>query len=177
MKNNYNILYYLIAIGIFILLKFGFTFAESDNLIFLLKPTNKFIELLTGSNSIYISDKGYFHNQLNIYIDKSCAGFNFWVLSFLMLTFFGLKNLDNNFKKMLTIPMALIGAYFFTVFANTSRIFASIVIQNQTNSYFESQQHLIHESIGIITYLSFLIFMYFLANKILTNKISYAKLT
>ena len=159
------------------MLKFGFRFAENDSLIFLLKPTKKFIELLTGSNSIYISDKGYYFSQLNFLIDKSCAGFNFWVLSFLMLTFLGLNNLNNHFKKMLTIPLALTGAYFFTIFANVSRIFASIVIQNQTNSYFESQQHLIHESIGIITYLSFLIFMYFLANKILTNKISYAKLT
>jgi exosortase K len=175
--NNNNIPYYLIAIGIFILFKFGFIFADNDSLTFLLKPTDKFVGLLTGSNSIYISDNGYFHNELHIFIDKSCAGFNFWILSFLMLTFLGVKNFDNNLKKTLTIPLALIGAYFLTIFVNASRIFASIVIQNQTSSYFENHQHLIHESIGIITNLSFLILVYSLTDRILTNRIHNAKLT
>jgi len=167
--NIKNIPYYLIAIGIFILFKFGFTYAENDSLTFLLKPTDKLVGLLTGSNSIYIMDKGYFHDELNIVIDKSCAGFNFWILSFLMLTFLGLKYFGSNLKKALIIPLALTGAYFFTIFVNTSRIFASIVIQNQTISYFENQQHNIHEIIGIITNLTFLILVYFLTNKVLAR--------
>ncbi|MCP5062808.1 MAG: exosortase K [Ignavibacteriae bacterium] len=170
-------MYYLIAIGFFILFKFGFTFADNDSLTFLLKPTDMLVGLLTGSSSVYISENGYFHNQLNIFIDKSCAGFNFWILSFFMITFLGLKNIENNLKKVFTIPLALIGAYFLTIFVNSSRIFASIIIQNQTNSIFEDQQHIIHETVGIVTNLSFLILVYFLTDRILTNKIYNAKLT
>jgi exosortase K len=177
MIENRNILYYLIAIVIFILLKFGFTIANNDDLLFLLKPTDKLVGLLTGTNSIYSSDKGYFCNTLNVLIDKSCAGFNFWLLSFLMLTFLGLKYSYNKFKRIFVIPLALIGAYFFTIFANTSRIFVSIVIQNQTNNIIKNQQHNIHELLGIITNLSFLILLYFLTNKILKKRNHYAKLT
>ena len=162
---------------IFIFLKFGFTIADNDDLTFLLKPTDKFVGLLTGTNSIYFSDKGYFHNTLNILIDKSCAGFNFWSLSFLMLTFLGLKYSNNKSKRIFIIPLALIVAYLFTIFTNTSRIFVSIVIQNQTSNIIESQQHNIHELIGIITNLSFLILVYFSTNEILIKRSHYAKLT
>jgi hypothetical protein len=41
---------------------------------------------LTGSHSVYISDKGYYHDNLNILIEKSCSGFNFLLLCFCMLT-------------------------------------------------------------------------------------------
>ncbi|MDA3885531.1 MAG: exosortase K [Candidatus Delongbacteria bacterium] len=177
MKKNKNLPYYLIAIGIFILFKLGYKFSKNDSLIFLLKPIDKLVGLLTGSNSVYITETGYFHNQLNIFIDKSCAGFNFWIISFLMLTFLGLKNSDNNLKKLLTIPLAITGAYFLTILVNTSRIFASIVIQNQTSGFFENQQHIIHEAIGIVTNLSFLILVYFFIDKILTKRIYNAKLT
>ena len=175
--NIKNIPYYLIAVGIFILFKFGFTYAVNDNLTFLLKPTDKLVGLLTGSNSVYISDKGYFYNQLNIVIDKSCAGFNFWVLSFLMLTFLGLKYFDSNIIKLLTIFLSLIGAYLLTVFVNTSRIFASIVIQNQMSDFLANQKHIIHETIGIVTNLTFLILTYFIIDRILIKKIHNAKLT
>lgn len=177
MINSKNIPYYLIAIGLFVLFKFGFTYANNDNLLFLLKPTDKLVGLLTGSNSIYISDKGFFYNQLNIVIDKSCAGFNFWVLTFLMLTFLGLKYFDSNIKKLLAIPLALIGAYFLTIFVNTSRIFASIVIQNQMSDFLENQKHIIHETIGIVTNLTFLILTYFIIDRILIKKIHNAELT
>jgi exosortase K len=175
--NINNIPYYLTAIGIFILFKFGYSYADNDNLIFLLKPTDKLVGLLTGSNSVYISDKGYFYNQLNIVIDKSCAGFNFWVLSFLMLTFLGLKYFDSNKKKLLTILLSLIGAYLLTVFVNTSRIFASIVTQNQMSDIFVNQKLIIHETIGIVTNLSFLILTYFIIDRILIKRTHNAKLT
>ena len=177
MINNKNLPYYFIAIGLFVLFKFGFTYANNDNLLFLLKPTDKLVGLLTGSNSVYILDNGYFHNQLNIVIDKSCTGFNFWVLSFLMLTFLGLNNLDNKLKKLLVIPFALTFAYFLTIFVNTSRIFASIVIQNQMSDVFSNQKHIIHETIGIVTNLSFLILTYFIMDRILIKRIHNAKLT
>ena len=167
MQTNKNILYYLAAVGLFLLLKFAFTLADNNDLTFLLKPTDKFVGLLTGSHSVYLSESGYFHEHLNIIIDKSCSGFNFWILSFLLFTFLTLKHFDKALSKTLTIPISLIGAYFLTIFVNTARIFASIVVQKQTNNIFLNQQHIIHESIGIITNLSFLILAYIIIEKIL----------
>ena len=172
---NKNITYYFIAVGLFILLKFGFTLADNNDLIFLLKPTDKLVGLLTGSHSIYLPVSGYYHEHLDIIIDKSCSGFNFWVLSFLLFTYLTLKHVDKTLSRILTIPTALIGAYLLTIFVNTSRIFASIVVQNQTKNIFLNQQHIVHEAIGIITNLSFLILAYVLIEKLLIHKRQNAK--
>ena len=174
MLETKNIPYYVIAIGIFILFKFSFVYADTEDLKFLLKPTEKLIGLLTGTSSVYVLGKGYFYSHLNIVIDKSCAGFNFWVLSFLMLTFLGLQHYEGIVKKLAVITFALMGTYLFTVFVNTSRIFASIVIHNKTSGILENQQHNIHEMIGIATNLTFLILLYFFTDKFLTKKTSNA---
>lgn len=173
--HNKNIPYYLTAVGLFVLLKFGFTLADNNDLTFLIKPTDKLVGLLTGSHSIYLPENGYFHEHLNIIIDKSCSGFNFWVLCFLLFIYLTTKHFDKTLHKILTIPSALIGAYLLTIFVNSSRIFASIVVQTQTKHIFLNQQHIIHEAIGIITNLSFLILAYILIEKFLTNKQNNAK--
>ena len=175
MHTNKNILYYFIVAGLFILLKFGFTLANTANLIFLLQPTSKFVGLLTGSSAVYLVDKGFYYDRLNIVIDKSCSGFNFWALGFLVFMSLAIKYFDKPLHKILAIPTVLIGAYLLTIFANTSRIFASIVVQHQTKHFLANQQPIIHETIGIVTNLTFLVTVYYLTEKILIYKQRYAK--
>ena len=170
MQTNKNIPYYFTAVGLFILLKFGFTFADNNDLTFLLKPTDKFVGLLTGSQSVYISDSGYFHEHLNIIINKSCSGFNFWILCFLLFAYLTVKHFNKSIQQFLSLPTSLFVAYVLTIFVNTSRIFVSIVVQSQTKSVFLNHQHMIHEAIGIITNLTFLILAYVLIEKFLTHK-------
>jgi exosortase K len=169
-QTSKNVPYYLTAVGLFILLKFAFTLADNEDLFFLLKPTDILVGLLTGSRSVYLQDSGYFHEQLNILIDKSCSGFNFWALCFLLFTYLTVRHFDKTTGKILTIPTSLIGAYLLTLFVNTSRIFVSIIVQGQTNNILLNRQPIIHEAIGIITYLSFLILAYLLIDYLLKNR-------
>jgi len=171
MQINKNIPYYLVAVGLFILLKFGYRVADNNDLAFLLKPTDKLVGLLTGSQSVYLADNGYYHSQINILIEKSCSGFNFWVLCFLLFTYLLLKYFDKPLHKIITIPTALLIAYLLTIFSNTSRIFASIIVQNQTKNFImQSRQHYVHEAVGIVTNLSFLVLAYYLMEKLLIHK-------
>jgi exosortase K len=174
-QTNKNIPYYLTAVGLFILLKFGYTLAENNDLAFLIKPTDKLVGLLTSSHSVYLSESGYFHEHLNIIIDKSCSGFNFWALCFLLFTYLTVRHFNRTLNKILTIPIALILAYLLTIFVNTSRIFASIVVQTQTKNILLNHQHILHEAIGIITNLTFLILAYVLIEKLLIHKRPNAK--
>ena len=176
-QTNKNIPYYLTAVGLFILLKFGFTLADNNYLTFLLKPTDKLVGLLTGSHSVFLANKGFYHDNLNILIDKSCSGFNFWILSFLVFAYLTIKHLDKPLQKILTIPISLLGAYLLTIFVNTSRIFASVIVHNQTKTLFANQQHLIHEAVGVITNLSFLVLTYYLIEKLLIHRQYNAKLS
>lgn len=160
------------------MLKFGYTLADNDNLIFLLKPTDKIVGLLTGSRSVYFSDKGYYHDNLNILIEKSCSGSNFLLLCFCMLTFLFLKYADKTIFKFLSIPFALVVSYLLTIFVNASRIFVSIIMQQQANNFLANRPHLIlHEIVGVITNLTFLILIYIVSENFLTNKYQNAKLT
>jgi exosortase K len=170
--------FYLTAIGLLILLKYGYSMADNDNLIFLLKPIDKIVGLLTGSHSVYFSEKGYYHANLNILIEKSCSGFNFMLLCYGMLFFLLLKYIENPFFKSLIIPVSLIISYVLTIFINSSRIFSSIIIQHQANIFLPDRPHLIiHEIVGVITNLTFLILIYYFSEKFLTNKFQDAKLT
>jgi len=155
-----NILYYLAAILIFVLFKLGYTVANNNELIFLLKPTDTFVGFILHSNSQYILESGYYHEKLNILIDKSCSGFNFWVLCFLMLTFTSLKFLNRRIYKILILPALLLFTYLLTIFVNTSRILFSIYFQNLQTVSTNKDFSWLHQAEGVFIYLSFLILIY-----------------
>ena len=144
--------------------------AGTDDLTFLLEPTDRLVGWLTGSHSVYLEDNGFYYDRPNILIDKSCSGFNFGILCFLVFTYLAVKHLGKPLYKILAIPGALLFAYALTIFVNTSRIFASVMVQAQTKILFASQQHLIHESIGVITNLTFLVLTYYLIEKFLIHR-------
>ena len=178
MKLHKNIEYYVVTVLIFILLKLGFKYADQEDVIFLLKPTDMLINLITGSSSIYIETQGYYHEQLNIIVDKSCAGFNFWILSFTMITFLFLKYTRSHLQKIVSILIALISAFFLTLLVNTSRIFVSIITQSKLSDILNLKANIIHEGIGIIINLSFLILTYLIIEKFINtyNKKDHAKI-
>jgi exosortase K len=166
----------MVAVGLFILLKFGFRFATTDNLVFLLKPTDSLVGLLTGSPAVFLSGKGYYHESLNILVEKACSGFNLLLLCFIMLTFLILKYAGKRWHKILIIPSALVLSYFLTIFVNASRIFASVLVQKQAVIFFPPDTHfLLHETVGIIINLVFLVVIYLSINFFLTHRQNHAK--
>lgn len=162
--------FYIGSILVFVILKWSFTIAETDHLKFLLKPVDWFVGMALNSNSVYDAQSGYFHEKLAIVIGKSCSGFNFWLIGFVLLNYLFIQHTSGTFQKVIALPKSLFLAYCLTVFANTSRILASIIIQAQTNKQFPNHQHLIHESIGIFTNLSLLILAYFLLTNFYLKK-------
>ncbi len=169
MTKNKNLIYYLLLIGIFLLFKIWFIYADNNSLAFILKPTSKLVGLVTGSSSIYLDESGYYFQDTNIIIDKSCSGFNFWLLCYTMLFFLVLESLQKNLHKLLAIPAVILVAYILTILVSTSRIFVSLTIQNLLISFLQIEQHIIHEAIGMITNLTFLILFFFTAKKYFTK--------
>ncbi len=160
MIKNINIPYYVILIIIFILLKFIYTSLETNDLLFLLKPTSQVIEMLTNSDSQFISEEGYFNQKLNILINKSCSGVNFWLLCFVMLSFLAIKYYKKRSIKLISIPVILFASYLLTIFVNSSRILFSIFIHKLKIPIIEHQKDWTHQAEGTFVYLSFLIIFY-----------------
>ncbi len=153
----------MLAITFFIL-KFLFSVSSVEELKFLLFPIKKIIELLFGSTSVFIPTNGYFFEILNIVIDKTCAGYNFWLLSFALLAYINLNNLNKDYLKIISILFSFIVSFFFSIFVSSSRIYVSIILQSKIIIF--SGNSIIHESIGIITNLLFLIMIYFITENL-----------
>ncbi len=173
-----NTPYYLVTIAIFLLLKVGYTVADNSDISFLLKPIDKIVGVVTNSNSQHLSESGYYHEKLNIIIDKSCSGFNFWALCFMMLTFLVLKFFTKTRSKILVIPSVLAVTFFLTIGVNTSRILFSIFLQNVSTKFTGKTFSWLHQAEGVFVYLSFLILIY-LVTEYVFKKLTqhYAKLT
>lgn len=176
---NKDILFYGFVAGLFLLLKLFYVFASSSDVLFLLAPTNLLVEWFTGSQSFFTKDFGYFFHDLQIYLDKSCAGFHFWLLCSFLLLFLTKKHAPNNKQKLLFFFTSFALAYGVTLFVNSFRIVASLVLQNQallvlkgftkTNSlnqkFFQAMHH---EAIGIVVSITFLTLVYLIGEKLFT---------
>ena len=158
--------YYIVGIALFIGLKLMYSNANNNQVFILLKPVDKIVSFIFDSHSVYNNNTGFFHEKLNITIDKSCSGFNFLMLSFILLYFSFLKSLKSQFLKILVIPLALLFAYSFTLFVNASRVLTAIFIKKKTSLDYAW----LHEAEGVFIYLSFLIALYISINYV-QNKI------
>lgn len=98
-------------------------------------------------------------------------GFSFLLICFIMITILGLKYLKKHKQKIILIPIALISSYLITIFVNTSRIFVSIIIEKQFDSLLSDRpHHIIHQTIGTIINLIFLIIIYYLIERYFKKK-------
>lgn len=176
MKSPSNLVFYAVIISVFLLLKVGYSVAENDDLIFLLKPITEFIELSTGTNSVYNTNSGFYFEQLDVLIDKSCSGGNFLLLCFAMLSFLALKHISKPYQKLIAIVVVLFISYLVAIGVNVSRIYVSLILESEITQFLNTDNLLVHEAIGVTTNLSFLILIYILFDKLIQTY-SYAKLT
>lgn len=153
----------LVVLLLFTLLKIIFRSMNNDDLQFLLYPTNLGIELATNSTAIYLPNSGYLHQSLNIVIDKSCSGFNFFLISFL-LSAYGFNRIKG-LKFVLVILLAFVSAYLLAIFANISRILCYLVLLSENiPQRIDPENIWLHRAEGILVYLSFLIIFFLILN-------------
>ena len=167
--NRNNIIYYSAAFAIILLAKTAYKFATNDTLVFILKPLSKLISLVTNESFVYNNYIGFYFETLNITIDKSCSGINFWCISFLVFMHLLHKVCKSNLHQIIVFPIVIVATYFITLFANTSRILTSLFILKQTGFNYPW----LHQAEGVFIYLSFLIIFYTLLNQSLLKYQSY----
>ena len=170
MTQNKNLLYFGISAILFIGLKFIYSMLGIEQLWWLLRPTKALVETLTGSRASYTAEQGYFFERLNIVIDKSCSGFNFWLICFMLLVYLILSARPQLKGRILVIPLALFIAYGLTLFVNSSRILLAITINKL--AIIPHNIPWLHEAEGAFVYLFFLTMIYLgLLSSLKTRKI------
>ncbi|MFZ5967770.1 MAG: exosortase K [Bacillota bacterium] len=164
-----NIIIYLISImivgGLHILYQYG----SLETLLFMLKPVTLIVQWFLGTAFIYHREIGFVSSQYQINIGRACAGINFFVTVYLMLVFSFIQRMKDKKSKAWAAVLFLLSSYGITILANASRIIGAVFIMNTGVFLDEKQAKLMHQSIGIIFYVTFLMLAYVLFSKLINN--------
>lgn len=146
-------------------LKLCYSTASPNQLRWILTPTTLLVELVSGTKFEFESYAGYINSDRSFLIAGSCAGVNFLVTAFLMLSLRRLW-LDRTQNTPWTfLPAAALIAYVVTLLANTIRISTALrlrQIQLDTNWLSPGQ---LHRCEGIVIYFGFLLLLFLISER------------
>lgn len=125
-KKHY-IVYGLTIIAVLIMRYFCRT-SDSDTLKWILTPTTRWVSTLSGISFTYIPHMGYINHFYQFLIAPSCSGSRFMLLTFIMLIFSFLYQIDSTLKGFLWFTFSAVFSYVSTIFVNSIRIIASIYL-------------------------------------------------
>jgi exosortase K len=145
-------------------LKLCYSKASADQLRWILAPTTALVELVSGTAFEYEARAGYLSREHSFLIAPSCAGVNFLLMAFLMLTARRfLRNRPQDCRWSF-IPLAAVIAYLVTLVANTARIAIALQLrQLPDNAYLDDSQ--LHRIEGIVVYCGFLLLLFVASEK------------
>jgi exosortase K len=103
-------------------LKYFYSTASPNQLRWILAPTTFLVEVLSGQSFEFESHAGYMSSDNRFLIAASCAGVNFLLTAFLMLSLRKLWRDRSQSISWFVIPLATMAAYIATLIANTARI-------------------------------------------------------
>ena len=160
----------VVLLGAFAL-KFSYSAAGVNQLRWILAPTTTVVELLTGSRFEFESHAGYMSADRNFVIAASCAGVNFLITAFLLLSL--RKIWSRRGCSWSFIPVAAVIAYLATIVANTVRIATALELKQLRIEFAGLSGNQLHRLEGIFVYFGFLLLLFVLSEK--TGWISAAK--
>lgn len=195
-----NFIFYLTGLLMVLGLKSYYHQADCDSLLWILSPTARWVELLSGIPFTYISGTGYVNHGLRMVIAASCSGVRFMIIAFVMLVF--------SFVHMVAVPQgkpvsevprpdacaaakirtlhkwargfgwiaaSVFFSWLFTVFVNGLRIIAAVYLP----IYLEEAgllggmltQDRLHTMIGVGVYFTALLTIYRLAGRFVQSTV------
>ncbi|HKG21944.1 MAG TPA: exosortase K [Blastocatellia bacterium] len=152
-------------------LKQYYSTASADHLQWILAPTTALVELVSGTSFEFESHAGYISSDRSFLIAPSCAGVNFLITAFLMLSARKLFRDRAQGNALAFIPTAALIAYLVTLVANTVRIAIALRLRRlpETSGLDAYQAHRVE---GIFVYFGFLVLLFVVGEKMSGKKIS-----
>jgi exosortase K len=153
-------------------LKLHYSTASADQLRWILAPTAALVELVSGATFEFESHAGYISRERGFLIANSCAGVNFLIAAFLMLSI--RKLLGDRSKEIAWgfIPTAALIAYLATIVANTARITIALLLRQSSVEIGWLNPDQLHRFEGVFTYFGFLLLLFVVSEKMNSDKTS-----
>lgn len=147
-------------------LKQFYSTANVNELRWILAPTTVLVELVSGPRFEFESYAGYINSDHSFIIAASCAGVNFLLTAFLMLSFGKLWRDRDQSISWRFIPAAIVFAYLTTLVANTVRIAIALRLRSWFSGIGWLDANQLHRVEGILVYFGFLIVLYGVSEKV-----------
>jgi len=151
-------------------LKLHYSTASADQLRWILAPTAALVELVSGATFEFESHAGYISRERGFLIANSCAGVNFLIAAFLMLSI--RKLLLDRSKEIARgfIPIAALIAYLATLVANTARITIALLLRQSSVEIGWLNPDQLHRFEGVFIYFGFLLLLFVVSEKMDSEK-------
>jgi len=146
-------------------LKFYYSTATADDLLWILRPTTAFVELLSGQHFEFESYAGYMSSDRRFVIAVPCAGVNFLITAFLMLVLRRLWRERFCGVRWRFIPFAGLLVYLVTLLANTTRIWLALELRALAVAISGLTNNQLHRLEGIVVYFTFLLLLFVLMER------------
>ena len=141
---------------------------SADELRWILAPTTALVEAVSGVSFEFESRAGYLSRARGFLIAPACAGVNFLLTAFLLLTLGRLlrsKEIAWGF-----VPIAAVAAYLVTLVANTARICVALWLQRLPAELSWLNPAQLHRFEGIVIYFGFLLLLFAVSEKLSAEK-------
>jgi exosortase K len=154
------------------MLKLYYSTASANQLRWILAPTTALVELVSGTSFEFESHAGYISGDHRFLIANSCAGVNFLITAFLMLSVRKLLGDRSKNVAWRFIPAAAMIAYLVTLVANTARIAIALRLQRMSAEFSWLDPDQLHRFEGIFIYFGFLLLLFVGSEKMSSEKVS-----
>ena len=156
-KTVLQLLLVLLAAGS---LKLYYSAASVNDLGWILWPTTRLTELVTGTQFEFESYAGYMSSDRTFLIAPSCSGVNFLIAAFVMLSFSRLWPGRRQGISWGFLPAAAALAYVATIVANTVRISSAMWLNASRPDIAGMGRDELHRLDGILIYFGSLLLLY-----------------
>jgi exosortase K len=140
--------------------------ARADDLWWILSPTARLAGVMTGTAFAMTPGEGYFSHERLFLIEKSCAGINFMIAAFGMVTFALFHRVGSRVSGARVLGASLLASYSAAVLVNAARIAIAMWLAAHpvAASTFTAAQ--VHRLEGITVYFGGLMLLYELVQRV-----------
>lgn len=165
-----NIFFYIASLAVVLLVKISFDKADNASLVFILAPITKIVSIFHGSEFIFENGLGFFSTQLGITINKSCAGINFMLVVYSMLSFSYIHRCESLRRKVIYFIAIFPISYLMSLLTNSFRIIVSITMQRLSFLDDWTSPEVIHNLTGMFIFICFLFLLNYVFSTILKKE-------
>jgi exosortase K len=161
-----NGLPYLLGITAAVGLKYHYSVADAEGLLWMLSPVARLVGFLSGIQFHWELYTGFVSLSRGIRIAPACAGINFMIICFAALFFPLVHRLPGRAVKLSWLWLSLAVAYLATLLTNTVRILISIQLYGASIYGEWITPERVHRLAGTAIYLVVLVIVYLAAERL-----------